>query len=144
MFPKVTLISPRCLISLFTQCDLFRTSRTLSVWFLSLRDCYRLRYLLPYLTYSILLYLPLHYNEIKLGSPSWARTSDTVINSHVLYQLSYQGIVTWLHLLDSNQPSPVNSRAYSPRILRWNCFGVLQRFNSAYHLLYCYRDFLLS
>ena len=26
----------------------------------------------------------------------------------------------WLHLLDSNQPLPVNSRGYSPRILRWN------------------------
>jgi hypothetical protein len=26
----------------------------------------------------------------------------------------------WLHLLGSNQPLPVNSRGYSPRILRWN------------------------
>lgn len=25
------------------------------------------------------------------GSPNWARTSDLMINSHVLYQLSYRG-----------------------------------------------------
>ena len=29
---------------------------------------------------------------IKLdGSPSWTRTSDPMINSHLLYQLSYRG-----------------------------------------------------
>ena len=27
------------------------------------------------------------------GSPSWTRTSDKVINSHLLYQLSYRGII---------------------------------------------------
>ena len=51
----------------FIYCNLFRTSRTHSVWFLSLRDCYCNILLMPYLTYSMLLYLPLHYNEIKLA-----------------------------------------------------------------------------
>ena len=27
------------------------------------------------------------------GSPTWARTRDNLINSQVLYQLSYRGIV---------------------------------------------------
>ncbi len=27
------------------------------------------------------------------GSPSWTRTSDPMINSHLLYQLSYRGTV---------------------------------------------------
>lgn len=26
------------------------------------------------------------------GSPAWARTTDKVINSHLLYQLSYRGL----------------------------------------------------
>ena len=50
----------------FIYCNLFRTSRTHSVWFLSLRDCYCNILLTYYLTYSMLLYLPLHYNEIKM------------------------------------------------------------------------------
>ena len=29
------------------------------------------------------------------GSSSWARTSDPMINSHLLYQLSYRGSFTW-------------------------------------------------
>ncbi len=28
----------------------------------------------------------------KFGSPTWVRTRDNLINSQVLYQLSYQGI----------------------------------------------------
>ena len=51
---------------MFIYCNLFRTSRTHSVWFLSLRDCYCNILLTYYLTYSMLLYLPLHYNEINL------------------------------------------------------------------------------
>jgi len=38
---------------------------------------------------------------LKLGSPSWARTSDTLINSQVLLPLSYQGIV-WYTVRESN------------------------------------------
>ena len=30
---------------------------------------------------------------LGFGSPSWARTSDPMINSHLLYQLSYRGII---------------------------------------------------
>ena len=30
-------------------------------------------------------------NRRENGSPGWDRTSDTVINSHLLYQLSYRG-----------------------------------------------------
>ena len=48
---------------------------------------------MPYLTYSILLYLPLHYNEIKLGAASWTRTSHTQIFSLLLYLMSYRDIV---------------------------------------------------
>ena len=29
------------------------------------------------------------------GSPSWTRTNDPMINSHVLYRLSYRGIFCW-------------------------------------------------
>ena len=29
---------------------------------------------------------------LEIGSPSWARTSDPLINSQLLYQLSYRGI----------------------------------------------------
>ncbi len=37
------------------------------------------------------------HEQLKLvtalyGSPSWARTSDPLINSQLLYQLSYRGI----------------------------------------------------
>lgn len=32
------------------------------------------------------------YVKLKTGSPTWARTTDGMINSHVLYQLSYRGI----------------------------------------------------
>ena len=42
VFPDSTLIAPQCLISAFTHFDLFGTSPTHSVWFLSLRDCYLL------------------------------------------------------------------------------------------------------
>jgi hypothetical protein len=28
----------------------------------------------------------------KIGSPGWARTSDILINSQALYQLSYRGV----------------------------------------------------
>ena len=31
---------------------------------------------------------------LEYGSPSWARTSDKRINSPLLYQLSYRGIVS--------------------------------------------------
>ena len=31
-------------------------------------------------------------NEMLLNSPNWTRTSDTLINSQVLYRLSYGGI----------------------------------------------------
>ena len=33
-----------------------------------------------------------------LGSPSWTRTNDIVINSHALYRLSYWGIYKSQHL----------------------------------------------
>ena len=36
--------------------------------------------------------LPL-YDTRKIGSPDWTRTNDKVINSHLLYQLSYRGIL---------------------------------------------------
>ena len=39
---------------------------------------------------------------LKCGSPNWARTSDTWINSPSLYQLSYWGI-NLLHELVSSQ-----------------------------------------
>ena len=58
--------------------------------------------------------------------------------THLLLML----FTRWLHLLDSNQPLPVNSRGYSPRILRWNKFvasstwGLLPRFCIAvYHCM---------
>ena len=38
VFPKVTLVSPQRLISLFIHFGLSRTSRAHSVWFYSLRD----------------------------------------------------------------------------------------------------------
>jgi hypothetical protein len=28
----------------------------------------------------------------KIGSPGWSRTSDFLINSQALYQLSYRGV----------------------------------------------------
>ena len=31
--------------------------------------------------------------HLKFGSLSWARTSDLTVNSRLLYQLSYQGII---------------------------------------------------
>ena len=31
----------------------------------------------------------------EFGSPDWTRTSDLMINSHPLYQLSYRGIEFW-------------------------------------------------
>ncbi|CAK0778624.1 hypothetical protein CCP4SC76_6640004 [Gammaproteobacteria bacterium] len=33
-----------------------------------------------------------NHNRIQLGSPAWTRTTDLMINSHLLYQLSYRGI----------------------------------------------------
>jgi hypothetical protein len=30
----------------------------------------------------------------KVGSPGWTRTSDILINSQALYQLSYRGVST--------------------------------------------------
>ncbi len=30
--------------------------------------------------------------EREFGSPTWTRTTDPMINSHLLYQLSYRGI----------------------------------------------------
>lgn len=44
-----------------------------------------------------------------------------------IIQLCYGRINFWLHLLVSNQPHSVNSRGYSPRILRWNKFLVPPR-----------------
>ena len=38
--------------------------------------------------------------KLKIGSPSWTRTSDKVINSHPLYQLSYRGM--WWSWQESN------------------------------------------
>ncbi len=34
------------------------------------------------------------------GSPNWTRTSDPMINSHLLYQLSYRGIKLCAYLTD--------------------------------------------
>lgn len=47
----------------------------------------------------------------RFGSPSWTRTSDPVINSHLLYQLSYRGIrlSTWGGILMIH-PGCVNTR----------------------------------
>ena len=44
--------------------------------------------------------------NFRNGGPCWTRTSDTLINSQVLYQLSYASIFSlgeWLRWLDSNQ-----------------------------------------
>ena len=38
--------------------------------------------------------------KLGCGSPSWTRTSDKVINSHPLYQLSYRGL--WWSWQESN------------------------------------------
>lgn len=45
------------------------------------------------------------------GSPDWARTNDNLINSQVLYQLSYRGI-SWLQRRELNpQPKPYEGYA---------------------------------
>jgi hypothetical protein len=31
---------------------------------------------------------------VKVGSPGWSRTSDFLINSQALYQLSYRGVAS--------------------------------------------------
>ena len=40
-----------------------------------------------------------------LGSPTWARTTDLVINSHALYQLSYRRIIL-VRLEEIESPTP--------------------------------------
>ena len=42
---------------------------------------------------------------VKVGSPGWSRTSDFLINSQALYQLSYRGVTVEL-----------DASHYSPRI----------------------------
>ena len=39
-----------------------------------------------------------HYSIKKNGSPDWTRTSDSLINSQVLYRLSYRGTFTGEYL----------------------------------------------
>ena len=41
------------------------------------------------------------------GSPARARTSDTVVNSHMLYQLSYRGIDLYLNNKPCHVPTSV-------------------------------------
>jgi len=58
----------------------------------------------------------LHYRPArspKIGSPGWVRTSDQMINSHLLYRLSYRGInlLSAAHLQDSNLPLLPKDRA---------------------------------
>ena len=36
------------------------------------------------------------FTLMRIGSPSWTRTSDPMINSHLLYQLSYRGSIDGL------------------------------------------------
>ena len=55
--------------------------------------------------------LPYHYGGIsKFGWPTWARTRDNLINSQVLYQLSYRPIKTMVSVgrieLPSHGPKP--------------------------------------
>ncbi len=43
------------------------------------------------------------FSQVRLlffGSPAWARTTDPMINSHLLYQLSYRGSVEVPHFKD--------------------------------------------
>ena len=44
------------------------------------------------------------------GSPTWARTRDTRINSPLLYQLSYRGICERAQLYRSAPPRPTSAR----------------------------------
>jgi hypothetical protein len=53
----------------------------------------------------------------KVGSPGWSRTSDPLINSQVLYQLSYRGtggndvrIVPHHSRIPNARPGPVGPR----------------------------------
>ena len=43
--------------------------------------------------------------RVILGSPTWARTTDLVINSHALYQLSYRRIIL-VRLEEIESPTP--------------------------------------
>src|SRR5438093_11111381 len=48
---------------------------------------------------------------VEVGSPGWARTSDPLINSQVLYRLSYRGmplIVDHLRYTIKREPQPAS------------------------------------
>ena len=45
----------------------------------------------------------------KNGSPDWTRTSDSLINSQVLYRLSYRGIYSGKYLLSRGVATQVPS-----------------------------------
>lgn len=44
----------------------------------------------------------------KKSSGSWTRTNDPVINSHLLYQLSYAGTINKIHIRGSDCPRQVS------------------------------------
>jgi hypothetical protein len=48
------------------------------------------------------------------GSATWTRTRDPMINSHLLYRLSYRGICAYLtDCLEEVKPLPGKSTGYS-------------------------------
>jgi hypothetical protein len=63
---------------------------------------------------------------VSLGSPSWTRTSDILINSQTLYQLSYRGILDFTAF--SWRSFPLYPSAW-PRKLREDTVGAHDCFN---------------
>ena len=51
-----------------------------------------------------------------LGSPSWTRTNDIVINSHALYRLSYWGISNCLLLHKAKASTSLSSQDVSIQV----------------------------
>jgi hypothetical protein len=64
------------------------------------------------------------YFVCKNGSPGRVRTADTVINSHLLYQLSYRGIISIILNRDQGKLSSDFSGMMQERII--SIFGAGQ------------------
>ena len=82
---------------------------------------------------------------LNLGSLSWTRTSDPMINSHLLYQLSYQGTI--FVVLQDNLLMPKQgihwSHLSTSRILRSafqlvNIFRNNLAFNESFQTIQCF------